>query len=104
MIRQILGAVSQYERAMISIRLRSGRKRKAVEGGYAFGAPPFGQQAVDRELVVHDSEQRVIARMRRLRSAGRSYREIAAQLNNEGMSAKRGGEWHPMTVRRILQR
>ena len=39
LIRQVLGAVSQYERSMIALRLRSGRRRKAQHGGYAFGAP-----------------------------------------------------------------
>jgi DNA invertase Pin-like site-specific DNA recombinase len=38
LIRQILGAVSEYERAMIPLRLRSGRHRKAKHGGFAYGA------------------------------------------------------------------
>src|SRR5258706_7555130 len=33
LIRQVLGAVSEYERGMISLRLRSGRRRKAENGG-----------------------------------------------------------------------
>src|SRR5262249_30714080 len=33
MIRQVLGAVAEYERSMIALRLRSGRARKAQGGG-----------------------------------------------------------------------
>jgi DNA invertase Pin-like site-specific DNA recombinase len=40
MIRQVLGAVAEYERSMIALRLRSGRARKAQAGGFAYGAPP----------------------------------------------------------------
>ena len=39
LIRQVLGAVNEHERAMIALRLRSGRRRKADNGGYAFGEP-----------------------------------------------------------------
>jgi DNA invertase Pin-like site-specific DNA recombinase len=35
LIRQILGAVAEYERSMIALRLRAGRRRKAEQGGYA---------------------------------------------------------------------
>ena len=44
LIRQVLGAVAEYERSMIKLRLRSGRRRKSQNGGYAFGAPPFGSR------------------------------------------------------------
>jgi DNA invertase Pin-like site-specific DNA recombinase len=37
MIRQVLGAVAEYERSMIALRLRSGRARKAQRGGFAGG-------------------------------------------------------------------
>ena len=35
LIRQVLGAVGQYERAMIRLRLEAGAKRKRENGGYA---------------------------------------------------------------------
>ena len=39
LIRQILGAVSEYERSMIDLRLRSGRRHKKERGGYARALP-----------------------------------------------------------------
>jgi hypothetical protein len=35
---------------------------------------------------------------------GLSIRAIAAALNAEGVPAKRGGQWHPTTVARVLGR
>jgi DNA invertase Pin-like site-specific DNA recombinase len=101
----VLGAVNEYERSMIVLRMKSGRKIKAAKGGYAgYGSPEFGKRSVDKELVTDDREAAVTARMRELRSAGKSYREIADTLNAEGLEAKRGGEWHSMTVSRVLSR
>ena len=104
LIRQVLGAVNEYERAMIALRLRSGRRRKAENGGYAYGSPPYGWRAVGRELVEDDDEQRALRRMRELRVGGCSYREIGAVLQAEGHSPKRGSVWHPMTIRQVLSR
>jgi DNA invertase Pin-like site-specific DNA recombinase len=104
MLRQILGAVNEYERSMIVLRLRKGRAAKAAHGGYAYGAPPLGQRVEDRELVPDPAEQAAVARMAELRSAGKSLREIITVLNAEGYRTKRGGQWHPSTVARVLAR
>ncbi len=104
LIRQVLGAVNEYERAMITLRLRSGRRRKAELGGYAYGAPPYGQRVHAGTLVPDDREQASLARMRELRAQGASYREIALALEAEAHQPKRGLRWHPMTIRQILAR
>lgn len=104
LIRQVLGAVSEYERAMIALRLRSGRARKAASGGYAYGAPAFGQKAVDKQLTADTDEQDALARMVELADDGKSLREICAKLEEEGHRPKRGDRWHPTTVNRCLTR
>lgn len=104
LIRQVLGAVAEDERSMIALRLRSGRKRKATDGGYAYGAPPFGFRVEDGELVPDEDEQDTLQRARALQKAGVSIREIATTLNEEGRSTKRGTRWHPTTVARVLGR
>jgi DNA invertase Pin-like site-specific DNA recombinase len=104
LIRQVLGAVSEYERSLIRLRLRNGRRRKHERGGYAYGSPPLGWRTEARELVPEASEQAAVARARQLREAGGSVRTIAAALTAEGHRPKRGGTWHPETIRRILAR
>jgi len=103
LIRQVLGAVSEYERSMIALRLRSGRRMKDRQGGYAFGSPPFGFSAEKGALVANDTEQAALARARELRRAGASLRKVAAVLEQEGHVAKRGGPWHPTTLSRALR-
>src|SRR5664280_775956 len=103
LIRQVLGAVAGYERNMIALRMRRGRARKAHQGGYAYGAPPFGLQATDRELVEHPVERETTARIVELRETGASLRSIVDTLAAEGRPAKRGGTWHPRTVAAVVR-
>jgi DNA invertase Pin-like site-specific DNA recombinase len=102
LIRQVLGSVSEYERAMVTLRMRRGRAHKRGLGGYADGPPPYGWRADSGDLVPIPEEQAVVTRILNLREReGLSYREIAALLNGETVPAKRGGRWHPATVSRI---
>jgi DNA invertase Pin-like site-specific DNA recombinase len=104
LIRQVLGAVSEYERSMIVMRLRSGRARKAAEGRFAYGSPPYGFAAENGELVPIPEEQATLARIRELRGEGRSLRVIAAVLTAEGIKPRRGGTWHPRVLARLVER
>ena len=105
LIRQILGVVSEYERSMIALRLRSARDRKKAHGGYAgFGSPAYGFRAEGGELVPVPDEQLAIQRIKALRDEGMSIRQTIVLLGKEGIEPKRGGAWHPTTVSRILNR
>lgn len=61
-------------------------------------------RAEGKELVPVHEEQAAIARIRELRSQGRSLPQIVEVLASEGCTSKRGGRWHPQTVSRVLQR
>jgi DNA invertase Pin-like site-specific DNA recombinase len=104
LIRQILGAVAQYERSMIRLRLRSGRARKRERGYAGDGPPPLGYKAEGRQLVADPGEQAVIERIAQLRADGRSLRETAATLTAEGYRPKRSDRWHPGSLRLIVKR
>jgi DNA invertase Pin-like site-specific DNA recombinase len=105
LIRQVLGAVSEYERSMVALRLRNGRQRKAQMGGYASGAPAFGFEARDGDLIESQDEQFTIKRIAELRASGASLRSVCMALESEGHRCKRGGTaWQPMAVKRVLDR
>lgn len=104
LIRHVLGAVAQHERSTIKLRLAAGRRRKGDTGGYAYGAPPLGFRAEGGALVPDEREALVLARMRELRDAGASLREIGVTLTAEGHHPKRGSVWHPASIARVLNR
>ena len=93
MVRQIFGAISQYERAMIVSKLRGARQRMRAKTGRCEGVKPFGTL---------DGESETLARLLALRKAGSNYEQISSALNSENVKTRSGGEWYPATVRRIL--
>jgi len=104
LIRNILGSVAGYERAVIRGRMLAGRRAKSERGGFIGGIAPFGFKAVDGELVALEGEQAVIARITVLKAQGASLRSIAQALDAEGLRPKRGTRWHPTQVARVLER
>lgn len=105
LVRQILGSVAQYERAMTRLRLRAGRDRKRAAGGYAAGPPPYGFAAVKGDLVPVPAEQSAIRLMRKLHGDGQSYRQIGEELTRRGIRSRAAhGKWRPGTIWDILRR
>jgi DNA invertase Pin-like site-specific DNA recombinase len=104
LIRQVLGAVSEYERSMITLRLASGRARKAQLGGYAYGAPPFGSRVEAGQLVPDESEAAALGLIRQMHGQNASLRAIGEALHAAGHRPKRGDRWHPQTIARIVHR
>jgi DNA invertase Pin-like site-specific DNA recombinase len=104
LVRQILGAIAEYERDMIRLRMASGKAAKASTGGYVHGRPPYGWRAVKGALVRDEAEQLVVARIRRTHRLGRSLREIATSLNESGLVTRSGSTWTPVAVSRVVER
>jgi DNA invertase Pin-like site-specific DNA recombinase len=99
LVRQIFGAIAQYDRAMITLKLRGARQRMKLREGRCEGRKPFGSKPGEAEA---------IHQMRSLKAAGLSCDKIADALNANGVPArgtkKRTGPWLGCTVNRILKR
>ena len=106
LIRTIIGAVNEYDRAQIKARIQAGRRLKKAAGGYAGGQPPYGWRGGDgtKELVVDEGEQAVLARMIELHHDGMSTRAIAAELNEAELFNRTGGRWYSASVARLIKR
>jgi site-specific DNA recombinase len=105
LMRRIIDAVSEYERALIRVRTRAalGVKRRR---GERVGAVPFGYKLDDdgATLFRDIDEQKVIEVARGLRADGLSYQAIAHELEHRGFKPRSEGRWYPTQVRRMLQR
>lgn len=102
LMRILLDAFSQYERAVIRSRITAALAVKKSRGEVV-GEVPFGYRAEAGRVVACEDEQRTLGRIHELRAAGLSVRAIAAQLNAEGVRP-RGRVWHKSTVGVLLTR
>lgn len=101
LVRQLLGVIAEYERAVVTLRLQSGRQMKDSRGGYAYGAPPYGYEAKDKALVPVPHEQEVIRQVKQMRAEGLAYTAIAGLLT---IPPRRGTKWYASTIRNIANR
>ena len=104
LMRTMVDAFAQYERALIRSRTKAAltvRKRQ----GKRVGQVPYGHRLGDDGVHLVDAaeEQAVVERIGTLSASGMSQRAIAARLNADGVPA-RGSRWHPTTVGRLLRR
>ena len=93
LMRQIFGAIAEYEKTMIVLKLRGARVRMRARVGRCEGAKPYGELP---------GEQAIIERMRGFHSMGMGFDRIAAALNAEEIKPRRGARWHGLTVNKIL--
>lgn len=109
-LRQIMGIFAELDRKTVVKKLRDARKVKAALGKKAVGQYKFGETGVgkgqERDAGPHDGERVAIDRIMELRTSldDLSYREICAQLDQDGIKPRRAAQWSPMTVRNIVLR
>ena len=97
LVRQILSAVSEWEKCLIVQKLRASRLRMRRSGQRCEGRKPYG---------VTPEERAVIEKMLAWRKERRSFAEIAAALNEDAIPTRTGlgTKWHPTQIQRILGR
>ena len=104
----MVAAFAEFEKFLIASRLSSGRKTKARQGGYAGGKAPIGYKAArgDKALILDEEKASTVRRVFELRDERTdvSLKKIADTLNAEGHTTKEGKQFHPMQIKRILDR
>ena len=98
LIRQILAAVSEFDKTSIVLKLRAARSRARREKGRCEGRKPFGEREGEAGTLA------LIRSMRRKPKGGErlSFVAIAEKLNTTGISSRTGKPWHPEVIRRLL--
>src|SRR4051812_14529043 len=81
LVRQMMGAVAQYEKSQIVLKLRGARLRKRINEGRCEGRKPYGY---------YDGESDALGRLQALRADGLGFDRIAARLNQEAIPTRTG--------------
>jgi DNA invertase Pin-like site-specific DNA recombinase len=97
LVRQLLGAISEFEKAMLVAKLRGARERKRRTGAKVEGRKSVGEK---RPEVVALAKK--LAR-KRPKGGQRSLREIAAELAAAGFMTSSGKPYEATAVKRLLE-
>lgn len=97
LVRQVLGAISEYDKTMLVLKLRAARERKRVKNGKCEGRKSYSEAMPE-----------VIQEIRRLRRARkgmkrRTYIQVAEELNVQGYKTMTGKAFNGQQVANILQ-
>jgi DNA invertase Pin-like site-specific DNA recombinase len=101
LIRQVLGAVDEFDRRVTVLKLRAARDRKSRKAGRRIeGRKPFGSRP---------GEAQAMARIRELHRKPhgrdrRSLQDICDTLNQEGVATRTGKPWTKQVLHRIVSR
>lgn len=100
----ILASFAEFERDLIRLRTLSGKQQRARQGAnagwrYNYG---FTRGPAPGSYQVEPAQAAVVRRIFRDYLAGWGYRELAAQLNAEGIPSPAGRRWSAGGVRAIL--
>lgn len=104
LVLNIMVSVSQWEREAIGERTRDAmRHTRAL--GERVGTVPYGHRLASDgvRLEADDVEQAILSRIRDLSAKGLTTRQIAAELNRQGLTTRRGTAWRFQYVARTLR-
>lgn len=95
LIRQVLGAVAEFDKSVIVLKLRAARDRVRRRDGRCEGRKPYAKAIIDR-----------IRQLNRKPRGGRrrSYQAIADALNQERVPTRMGKPWNRGSVYTIIRR
>jgi len=103
LLRRLVDAFAEYERAMIRSRTKAALAVKKARGELV-GSVPYGYRlAADGKTLVEVPEELEVVRVaRELRAAGLSYRATAEELETRGLVSRNGRRFAPTQISRFL--
>jgi len=98
----ILSSMAEGESNSISDNNKWSIKRRFQNGTYIISYPPYGYDNIDGEMVIIPDQEKIVKEVFMQTLSGMSTTTIADELNAKGIATKKGGSWHPSTIRGML--
>ncbi len=101
----MMAGAAELEKNLIKERCCNGREARRAEGKI-IGSLPYGYRlgSDGKTLIEEPIEQEALHLIRKLKASGRSLREIAVELNDQGYTTKKGSTWTHGHVQGVLRR
>lgn len=87
----------------LSQEVQKGLKEVALRCLHTGGSPPLGYDVVDRKLVINEAEAEIVRTIFKMYAQGKSYNDIAKELNAKGYTTKAGNDFSKSSFNAILQ-
>lgn len=98
LIRQVLGAVAQFNKTMTVHQLRAARNRIRKNGAHCEGNVGFGHD------LRRPDEAQALTRLMQLHQSVKNPTKIANRLNQEQVPSRSGKPWSRQVVQQIIKR
>ena len=98
----MFAAMAELEAATITERVMSGKAQKASEGGYNGSQCPLGYQYANEAFTLVPAQAETVKNVFAWFVDGLPMSTIAKQLNEDGATTAKGGQWYASTVKYIL--
>ena len=102
MMLNILMTFAQFEREMIATRIKDKMSATRKKGKWVGGIRPFGYIAFDKRLIVDENEAPIVRRIFNRYLEIQSPKQIAFELNQDGIKTSTGKAWDRGYIYRIL--
>ena len=96
LVRQVLGAISEWEKSVTVAKLRVARQRKKAKFGKCEGRKSYKEVAPDTVTRIKILRRKPKGKKRK------TYKEISVLLNLEGIPTLNGQAWNLQTVKNAL--
>jgi DNA invertase Pin-like site-specific DNA recombinase len=95
LVRQIMGAIAEYNKSQLVARMKSARDKKRQETGRCGGVLPYGQLPGEADILEY--------MLQTMRVAGMTHAHLAGSLNLSGYRTREGKEWNKKRVWHVLK-
>lgn len=99
----IFSCLAENESVSIAQNERWGVQNRFKNGTYIVSTPPYGYTTVDKEMVIAPEQAEIVRRIFSECLNGKGAGIIAKELNEQGISARKGGKWTSTSVISIIR-
>lgn len=99
----ILSGLAESESVSISQNTKWSIQKRFINGTFIISYPPYGYINADGKMEVVPEEAEVVRTIFGECINGKGAYLIAKELNDQGITSKRGTVWHPSTIQGVLK-
>lgn len=99
----ILSSLAESESVSISENNKWSIQKRFQNGTYIISYPPYGYENIGGEMIVVPEQAEIVKNIFEDTLGGKSTHVIAKELNDSGVTSKKGGKWTPGAINAVIR-